>query len=141
MYTSGEAYFSWTSRRVMLPGDERRGRSDVATEASGVTLDRILTGSRLMACRDVEQEREYVALAVGAVDGGDDVPVRVVEEERLLLHGPRSGFGPEILVGAEDDDLDDREVTRQLLDGGPLRGLLARTGAHSVAVTCASAHS
>ncbi|NME80530.1 hypothetical protein [Rhodococcus sp. 105337] len=140
MYTSGEAHFSWTSRRVMLPEDDRYGRSGVAPDTSGVTLDRVLMGSRLMACRDVEQEREYVALAVGAVDGGDDVPVRVVEEERLLLHGPRSGFGPEILVGAEDDDLDDREVTRQLLDGGPLRSLLTRTGAHSVALTCASAH-
>lgn len=140
MYTSGEAHFSWTSRRVMLPDDEGHGRSGVAPDASGVTLDRMLPGSRLMACRDVEQEREYVALAVGEVDGGEDVPVRVVEEERLLLHGPRSDLGPEILVGAEDDDLDDREVTRQLLDGGPLRSLLARTGAHSVAVTCASAH-
>ncbi|MFD3809704.1 hypothetical protein [Rhodococcus sp. NPDC058639] len=140
MYTSGEAHFSWTSRRVMLPEDEGHGRSDVAPDASGVTLDRMLPGSRLMACRDVEQEREYVALAVGEVDGGEDVPVRVVEEERLLLHGPRSDLGPEILVGAEDDDLDDRELTRQLLDGGPLRSLLARTGAQSVAVTCASAH-
>jgi len=146
MYTSGEAHFSWTSRRVTLPVVERtdrldpRGDDDTAVDRSGMTLDRVLPDDivhgRLMAYHDAEEEREYVALILGEVRDEEDVPVRAVDEECLLIAGAHSYRPAEILVSADDDALDDREIDRQLRGGGPLHALLTRTGARSVVVAC-----
>ncbi len=72
-------------------------------------------------------------MAVGAVAGENDVPVRVAEEETLVVSAARSVING-VLVGTEDDDLDELEVARQLRFGGPVRDLLEYIGARSVVV-------
>jgi hypothetical protein len=138
MYTSGEANFSWTSRRVPLPHEQSARPTDVTdarddAEGSGMTLDRELppevVHGRLLAYHDDEDQRDYVALLVGKVEDGEDVPVHPVDEERLLLLGARSTEPAEIFVSADGNEIGQRELDHQLLHGGPLRHLLAHTGA------------
>lgn len=139
MDTGRGAYFSWTSRRVMLP---RTLTAVVAGTASrsGLTMDRqVATATvrgRLLAYHDADGGHDYVALMVGDVQGGEDVPVRAVGEERLLLEGGRSSLPAEILVGTGDRDeaAEQRELDRQLCCDGPLRCLLCHSGARSVTV-------
>ncbi|MFX1758970.1 hypothetical protein [Rhodococcus sp. As11] len=147
MYAQRETYFGWTSRRVPLyaaaqlpatsaaPGSS--APSDDESVPSGVTLDRLLPESllhgRLVAYHDAGEDRDYVAVTVGAVAGETDVPVRVAAEEMLVLSAARS-VANGILVGTEDDDLDELEVDRQLRFGGPVRDLLEYIGARSVVV-------
>ncbi|WP_016692148.1 hypothetical protein [Rhodococcus rhodochrous] len=150
MYAQRETYFGWTSRRVPLYAAAQPTASPVTPAASGpsirpedesvpsgVTLDRILPESvlhgRLVAYHDADEDRDYVAVAVGAVAGENDVPVRVAEEETLVVSAARSVING-ILVGTEDDDLDELEVARQLRFGGPVRDLLEYIGARSVVV-------
>ncbi|KXF51986.1 hypothetical protein AXA44_47945 [Rhodococcus sp. SC4] len=108
---------------------------------SGLTMDALLvfdTGrGRLLAYHDADDDTEYVALLVGDVSGSCDVPVRAVGEERLLVEGGRSTLSAEILVGASDDHdsvAEQHELDRQLCLGGPLRSMLAYSGALSVTV-------
>lgn len=139
MDTGRGAYFSWTSRRVMLP---RTLTAVVAGTASrsGLTMDRqVATATvrgRLLAYHDADGGHDYVALMVGDVQGGEDVPVRAVGEERLLLEGGRSSLPAEILVGTGDRDevAEQRELDRQMCCAGPLRCLLCHSGARSVTV-------
>ncbi|UYP18926.1 hypothetical protein OED52_20230 [Rhodococcus sp. Z13] len=145
MYAQRETYFGWTSRRVPLSSDlprdtprERTPHPDEEDSApSGVTLDRILPESllhgRLVAYHDAEEDKDYVAVAVGEIRGEDDVPVHAVEEECLVVSAAHSPVGG-ILVGTDDDDLDDREIERQLRRGGPVRDLLEYLGVRSVVV-------
>ncbi|AWH01350.1 hypothetical protein DCN13_23630 [Rhodococcus ruber] len=111
------------------------------TQQSGLTLDRRLVSDtvrgRLLAYHDADDDADYVALLIGDVAGSDDVPVRIVDEERLLVEGARSTEPAEILVGAPDDrdpDAERRELDRQLCLGGPVRSMLAHSGARSVTV-------
>ncbi|WP_241383651.1 hypothetical protein [Rhodococcus sp. CH91] len=144
MYAQRDIYFGWTSRRVPLYSTstiEPDIRSDDRAP-SGVTLDRILPESllhgRLITFHDAEDDKDYVAVTVGAVVGENDVPVRAVAEETLVLFAARSVTNG-ILVGTEDDDLDEREIDRQLRLGGPVRDLLEYIGARSVVVDWAAA--
>lgn len=144
MYAQRDIYFGWTSRRVPLYSTstiEPDIRSDDRA-SSGVTLDRILPESllhgRLITFHDAEDDKDYVAVTVGAVVGENDVPVRAVAEETLVLFAARSVTNG-ILVGTEDDDLDEREIDRQLRLGGPVRDLLEYIGARSVVVDWAAA--
>ncbi|MEE2032012.1 hypothetical protein [Rhodococcus chondri] len=145
MYASGEAHFSWTSRRVPLPHERFAPASDPTDHPghgahSGMTLDRELppdvVHGRLLAYHDDEDERDYVALLVGEVADCEDVPVHPVDEERLLILGARSTETGEIFVSADGGEIGQRELDRQLLHGGPLRKLLAHTGARSVLIDC-----
>ncbi|NLV80723.1 MAG: hypothetical protein GXY65_15570 [Rhodococcus sp.] len=138
MYANIEVHFGWTSRRVSLAGCESRtrGREDPERE---VTLDRRVCAEgvtqRLLALHDPVADHDYVAVVVGRVTGSDDVPVRTVDEERLLLAAAHSRCPGEILVGtAGDDDPTVRELGHQLRRGGPLRTLLACSGARSVVI-------
>jgi len=144
MYAQRDIYFGWTSRRVPLYSTstiEPDIRADDRAP-SGVTLDRILPESllhgRLITFHDAEDDKDYVAVTVGAVVGENDVPVRAVAEETLVLFAARSVTNG-ILVGTEDDDLDEREIDRQLRLGGPVRDLLEYIGARSVVVDWAAA--
>lgn len=138
MYAQHDTYFGRTSRRVPLhsvaPDPSVRPDDRMST---GVTLDRILPESllrgRLVAYHDADDDRDYVAVAVGAVAGENDVPVRAAAEETLVLSAARSAVN-EILVGTDDDELDEREIDRQLRFGGPVRDLLQYLGARSVVV-------
>ncbi|MBH0120798.1 hypothetical protein I0Q12_15245 [Rhodococcus sp. CX] len=123
----------------MLPRTLTAVVTDPASQ-SGLTMDRrVVTETvrgRLVAYHDAEEDHDYVALMVGDVEGGEDVPVRAVGEERLLLEGGRSGLPAEILVGTGDLDeaAEQRELDRQLCCDGPLRCLLCFSGARSVTV-------
>lgn len=136
MYASNEAGAGRASRRVTL-GSGGGSPADDELRAE-TTLDRELSAGelhgRLLAVHDAVEERDYVALMVGAVTDSEDVPVRTVDEERLLLAGARCRCPAEILVGigVGDDPIGVRELGRQLRRGGPLRVLLARSGARSV---------
>ncbi|MDM7489408.1 hypothetical protein [Rhodococcus indonesiensis] len=139
MDTGCGAFFSWTSRRVTLPRCLRAVAA--GTQQSGLTLDRRLASDtvrgRLLAYHDADDDADYVALLIGDVAGSDDVPVRIVDEERLLMEGARSTEPAEILVGTSDDrdpDAEWRELDRQLCLGGPVRSMLAHSGARSVTV-------
>ncbi|MDO2381337.1 hypothetical protein QYS60_06425 [Rhodococcus sp. GXMU-t2271] len=139
MDTGCGAFFSWTSRRVTLPRCLRAVAA--GTQQSGLTLDRRLASDtvrgRLLAYHDADDDADYVALLIGDVAGSDDVPVRIVDEERLLMEGARSTEPAEILVGTSDDrdpDAERRELDRQLCLGGPVRSMLAHSGARSVTV-------
>lgn len=140
MDTGCGAFFSWTSRRVTLPHCLRAVAAGTPAR-SGLTLDRRLVSGtvrgRLLAYHDADDDADYVALLIGDVVGSDDVPVRVVDEERLLVEGARSTEPAEILVGTSDDrdpDAERRELDRQLCLGGPVRSMLAHSGARSVTV-------
>lgn len=147
MYANIEVHFGWTSRRVDLASGESRSRGRVAIPQE-VTLDRNVCAEgvtqRLLALHDPVDDLDYVAVVVGAVIDSDDVPVRTVDEERLLLAAAHSRCAGEILVGTTGDDPGVqgygarepgiREFGRQLRQGGPLRTLLACSGARSVVV-------
>lgn len=139
MDTGRGAFFSWTSRRVMLPRTLTAVVSGTAS-GSGLTMDRqVAAGTvrgRLLAYHDAEDDHDYVALMVGDVRGCDDVPVRAVGEERLLLEGGRSSLQAEILVGTDDRDeaAGQRDLDHRLCCDGPLRSLLCHSGARSVTV-------
>ncbi|MGW5152856.1 hypothetical protein [Rhodococcus koreensis] len=147
MNTAGEPFFSWTARRVTLPrtlvsvvsaGGDRAGEG-----YSGITLDVTVplaarTG-RLLAYRDADWDTELVVLMVGDVIGADDVPVRVVDEETILIEGQHSTQPAEILVaatiirdGCGTRRLSRRDVDHQLCTGGPVRDAIALSGAVSV---------
>lgn len=147
MNTAGEPFFSWTARRVMLPRTlvsvAPAGGNPAGKGRSGITLDVTvplgkLTG-RLLAYRDTDWDTEIVVLMVGHVLGADDVPVRVVDEETILLEGERSIPPAEILVAATTirdgwgtRRLARRDVDHQLCTGGPVRDAIALSGAVSV---------
>lgn len=137
MYARRDTQFDRTYLRVTLHAAPPTRSGPVIPGPSGVTLDHAVPASplpgRLVAYHDAVAEKDYVALAVGTVSGQNDVPVRPVEEELLVLTAARS-VEPEILLGSEDDDLDPGEIERQLHSGGPLRTLLEYTGALSVLV-------
>ncbi|MBF6148399.1 hypothetical protein FHY52_06270 [Nocardia nova] len=110
---------------------------------SGITLDVTVplgnrTG-RLLAYHDADGDTEIVVLMVGRVVGADDVSVRVVDEEAILLAGERSTAPAELLVGATiirdrrgARRLSRRDVDNQLCAGGPVRDAIALSGAVSV---------
>ncbi|MDV6286672.1 hypothetical protein [Rhodococcus jostii] len=147
MNTAGEPFFSWTARRVTLPRTlvsvVSAGGDGAGEKYSGITLDVTVplaarTG-RLLACRDAEWDTELVVLMVGDVIGADDVPVRVVDEEAVLIEGQHSTQPAEILVattiirdGCGTRRLSRRDVDHQLCTGGPVRDAIALSGAVSV---------
>ncbi|MEU5841344.1 hypothetical protein [Rhodococcus sp. NPDC047139] len=138
MYARRDTYFGRTSRRVPLYSvapDPSVGPDDRLP--SGVTLDRILPESllhgRLVAYHDADGDRDYVAVAVGAVAGENDVPVWAATEEALVVSAARSTVHG-VLLGTDDDRLDEREIDRQLRFGGPIRELLEYIGARSVVI-------
>lgn len=142
MYARRDTHFDRTYRRVPLSSTASRlvdSPPDNRSTPSGITLDRAVPAvphsGRLVAYHDAVGEKDYVALAVGVVFGENDIPVRSVEEELLVLTAARC-VSPEILIGSEDDDLDAVEIERQLRVGGPVRALLEYTGALSVVVGC-----
>lgn len=131
-------FFSWTARRVCLPRT-LQGVDYGSDAPAGLTMECDLPSAlrpiRLVAYHD--DEGDYVSLVVGDAVGTDDVPVHAVPEEQLLLDGARSRASVEILVGVPDGrDLraQQQELDRQLCIGGPLRSMLAYSGARSVVV-------
>ncbi|WP_128970200.1 hypothetical protein [Rhodococcus opacus] len=77
---------------------------------------------------------------LGETVGAHDVSVHVVDEEALLIEGSRCAHTPQLLIGDSTLALTGNpaprlwEVSRQLCEGGPLRALLALSGARSVEV-------
>ncbi|MGW5151792.1 hypothetical protein [Rhodococcus koreensis] len=147
MNSHSEPLFSWDSRRVVLP----RTLAPIADAASdsqrrdrtGVTLDVSLTigqrSGRLLAYHDADWDAEYVVLMIGQILGEEDVPVRVVDEETLLVEGSRCTRLAEILIAASPigaglgtQRVDRRIVDTQLCTGGPIRDMLGLSGAVSV---------
>ncbi|RYF46479.1 MAG: hypothetical protein EOO27_39320, partial [Comamonadaceae bacterium] len=109
----------------------------------GVTLDVSLTlgprSGRLVAYHDADWDADYVVLMMGQIIDAQDVPVRVVDEETLLVEGGRCTRPAEILIAASPigdglgaQRVDQRIVDSQLCTGGPLRELLGLSGAVSV---------
>ncbi|MDV6247451.1 hypothetical protein [Rhodococcus opacus] len=147
MNTASEPFFSWTARRVVLPRTlvsvASSGGDGAGKEHDGITLDVTVplgarTG-RLLAYRDADCGTELVVLMVGDVIGADDVPVRVVDEETVLIEGQHSTESAEILVAATmiRDGWGTRRLSRhnvdhQLCTGGPVRDAIALSGAVSV---------
>lgn len=135
-------FFSRTARRVMLPRTlhEDHDAPDSALDSgAGLTIDHALDSasrrSRVVAYRD--DDTDCVALVVGDAVGADDVPVHTVPEERLILEAGRSHEPVEIFVGVPDGSdvrVQQRELDRQLCTGGPLRSMLACSGARSIVV-------
>ncbi|QDQ95228.1 hypothetical protein FND50_33715 [Rhodococcus sp. WB9] len=139
-----EPYFGSKSRRVVL----ERGLDDAPVpqetanrDGLAVTLDVSLTigtrRARLIAWRD--DDDDYVALAVGDVSGAQNVPVRAVEEELLLIEGSRSGLPAEILVAVPHVTAGLAIGGRGVVDcqvrvGGPIRDMLTMTEVASVVV-------
>lgn len=128
-------FFDRAARRVILPRMPHTKGPDTA----GLTIDRALESvprpSRVVAYRD--EDTDCVALVVGDATGADDVPVHAVPEEQLILEARRSHEPVEILVGVPDGSdarVQQRELHRQLSDGGPLRSVLVYSGARSVVV-------
>ncbi|MFC9839145.1 hypothetical protein ACFVKB_35875 [Rhodococcus sp. NPDC127530] len=77
---------------------------------------------------------------LGETVGAHDVPVRVVDEEALLIEGSRYAHTPQLLIGDSALAITDNpaprrwEVGRELREGGPIRALLELSGAQSVEV-------
>lgn len=147
MNSAGEPFFSWTSRRVVLPRTLtliNPSTDGCAPGRSRVSIDVLLPlgahQGRLLAYRAADCETEYVALMVGQIVGSEDIPVRVVDEESLLIEGSRSTLAAEILIGARAvgsglgvRPLNQHDVDSQLCMGGPIRDMLGLSGAVSVA--------
>lgn len=147
MNTHSEPFFSWNSRRVVLP----RTLALIASAAGdgppqdrpGVTLDVSLTlgprSGRLLAYHDADWDTDYVVLMIGQIIDAQDVPLRVVDEEALLVEGGRCTRPAEILIAASPigAGLGAQRVDRQIVDsqlctGGPIRDMLGLSGAVSV---------
>lgn len=133
-----ESHFSWTSRRVVLPHCAENGKK---AGSSGLVMDcRPIPERpdvRLLVYHDETDDSDYDAVAVGRTDGANDIPVITTSEECLLVAATRSTADPAIVLAAPPgDDLGRRlrEVTGQILRGGPLLCLLVCTGALSVLV-------
>lgn len=143
-----EGFFSWTARRVTLvqPRSAAAASAGPMRTLRGVVDDiRVLLGSgnsgRLISHRTTDCDMQYLVLVIGKVPGVQDVPIRVVDEEVLLVEGSRSTGAPEILVADPTNGASDSagrraraEVNRQLCCGGPLRELVTMSGAVSVDV-------
>ncbi|WP_257015208.1 hypothetical protein [Rhodococcus sp. ACS1] len=79
---------------------------------------------------------------LGETVGAHDVPVHIVDEEALIIEGSRSASAhtPQLLIGdpilgiSGDPASRQGEVSRQICEGGPIRTLLALSGAQSVEV-------
>ncbi|MEV8191167.1 hypothetical protein AB0P13_03260 [Rhodococcus pyridinivorans] len=132
-----ESHFGRTTRRVVLP----RRAADRQMSSSGVVTDcRPLPERpdvRLLVYHDDADDSDYDAVTIGKTDGENDIPVLTASEECLLVTATRPGSGPAIVLAAppgEDEGRRVREITRQLLGGGPLLRLIVYTGALSVLV-------
>lgn len=146
MNTLDEPFFSWTSRRVVVDGAVCRPAQPGQSSDQGtieIVLDVAMTvgghTARLLAF--AESGDDYVALLVGAVAGGHDVPIRVVEEELLLITASRSTLPAEILVGipalsavVASANAPEKVLASQVCCGGPIRDMLDVAGVHSVIV-------
>ncbi len=109
-----------------------------------LTLDaRVTVGAesaRIVASHDPATGAEQVVLMLGDTVGARDVPVHVVDEEVLLIEGSRYTHTPQLLIGDSTLAVTGNpaarqwEVGRQLREGGPIRALLALSGAQSVEV-------
>ncbi|MBJ8345453.1 hypothetical protein [Antrihabitans sp. YC2-6] len=147
MTRTDERYFSWTARQLMLGSDATLVTDPVhPSDTTTIHLDVHMTvGARearlvTFACLDDEDD-EWTALLVGDVSGASEVPVRTVEEERLLLAGARSTIPAEILVAVPPEEADmpsdtscRRIIHTQLCMGGPIRDVIGAAGAVSVVV-------
>nr|WP_257016090.1 hypothetical protein [Rhodococcus sp. ACS1] len=94
---------------------------------------------RLLAYHDADWDTDYVVLMIGQIIDAQDVPIRVVDEETLLLEGGRCTRAAEILIAASPIGaglgarrVDRRIVDSQLCTGGPIRDMLGLSGAVSV---------
>jgi hypothetical protein len=148
MYTTDSAFFSWTARRVVLAANHRAdtvdGEFDDRRAARyDVTLDITMTvgrnRGRLIAFRDATADVAYVVLILGHTNAARDVPVRIVDEDVLLIEGSRETHLPVILIGVQQTPAGEaslkafrREVNRQLCVGGPIREVLQLSEAESV---------
>ncbi|MFC0446970.1 hypothetical protein [Rhodococcus jostii] len=132
-----------SSPRARVVLGEREARTPFRAHPP-LTLDIQLTVgadlSRLVACRDPATGAEQVVLMLGETFGAHDVPVQIVDEEALLIVGSRCAHTPLLLIGdssvALTGNLAPRqyEVSRQLREGGPIRALLALSGAQSLVI-------
>ncbi|MFD9665810.1 hypothetical protein ACFWAY_29995 [Rhodococcus sp. NPDC059968] len=143
MNTVEHSFFGWNSRRVVLERPchatpEPQGAADAPD--LGIGLDVSLTigarRARLITLVDHDAD-DYVALVIGDVPGGHDVPVRPVEEEMLLIEGSRSDLPAEILIAVPAATIGRavsgrRTMDSQLCMGGPVRDIVLLTGAISV---------
>ncbi|MEU5844381.1 hypothetical protein [Rhodococcus sp. NPDC047139] len=135
MTTLSEPFFSWTSRRIDLTA---AGDSSAVTTELDESLRCGPRKARLLAVRDPESETQYVALLVGEVSGSDDVTVREVDEERLLVEAGRASDEPEILLavapGPASGSAVEGDIEREVFVDGPIRSLIIRSGARSIVV-------
>ncbi|WP_193788719.1 hypothetical protein [Rhodococcus rhodochrous] len=135
MTALSEPFFSWTSRRIDLPA---------VAELGSVTLELdepLWCGNhqaRLIAMRDPDTEVACLALVVGDVSGRNDVTVREVDEELLLVEGSRSTVEPAILLGISPEGGKGSRGTDHLDHAvcvdGPVRSMIVWSGARSVIV-------
>ncbi|MDV7090577.1 hypothetical protein [Rhodococcus opacus] len=94
--------------------------------------------ARIVASHDPATGAEQVVLMLGDTVGAQDVPVHVVDEE--VIEGSRYTHTPQLLIGDSTLAVTGNpaarqwEVGRQLREGGPIRALLALSGAQSVEV-------
>ncbi|MEU5842584.1 hypothetical protein [Rhodococcus sp. NPDC047139] len=133
---NSQDHFSWTSRHVVLP---RGPATREDSPSSGLVMDcRPIPERpdlRLLVYHDETDDSDYDAVAIGKTEGASDIPVIATPEECLLVAAARSDTGPAIVLAAPSgDDIGRRvrEVTGQILRGGPLLCLLLCTGALSV---------
>lgn len=136
-----ESFFGWNVRRVVLRAGRRSPKDTVDVAVPPPDLDMSLTiGSRrARLITFVDHGDDYVVLVVGDASGRHDVPVRAVDAETLLIRGSQSRQAVEILVVlpstlADDTTVAQRDLDGQLCAGGPIREMLAATGAMSVTV-------
>ena len=129
-----EAFFSWTARRVVLAPLDAEVPDRCVLDVRMMLGDR---DARLITRVDPTDDLDYTALFVGRVAGTHDVPIRVVEDETLLLVGSHSSSPAEILVCAGDvpdlgGHLTASQVDRDLHRGGPVSELVRMSRAASV---------
>ncbi|WP_139812241.1 hypothetical protein [Prescottella equi] len=94
---------------------------------------------RLISNAETDARDEWTVVALGKTDDAENVHVRVVDEERLLIEAGRSAATPLLLVSRHGSTFTDeveahRRLVAELVDGGPARDLLGLSGASSVLV-------
>lgn len=143
MNTNREGFFSWTSRRIVLPKASQHDEKPYGTIDPTVDCRPIRDRPdiRLLVFYDDSDDSEYDAVTVGDTYGAGDVPIITPTQECLLVAAARPSPGPTVLLGGpmgDEPGLRPRDVVSQVLRGGPLLRLLRYTGVLSVVVPCAA---
>lgn len=144
-------FFSWTTRRAVIENgrqasatpDLPRTHSDTAGDLPqrDLNIGLVVSGRQCRLITATQGGVDYVVLTIGSVRGRRDVPIRMVDEESLLVDASRCAADAEILIGipidprtANPEQCRQRMLSSQLCQGGPIRQMLSTTGVYSVLV-------